>query len=125
MTSDADRHAFATPGLAASVLAQGAELCALRDGIGRRGWFLHHARTAFRHNGDHAERGGQQHQSCDDGIRGDYPSGPARARQHDAGRRVGHEFDPDEYHGCPDIYLVGHMDDADVVLGQSGMRRHD
>jgi galactose mutarotase-like enzyme len=35
MTSDADRHDFATPGLAASVLAQGAELCALRDGIGR------------------------------------------------------------------------------------------
>jgi len=34
-SDDADRHEFSGPGLSASVLAQGAELCALRDTRGR------------------------------------------------------------------------------------------
>jgi galactose mutarotase-like enzyme len=34
-SGDADRHEFASPGLSAGVLAQGAELCSLRDGAGR------------------------------------------------------------------------------------------
>ena len=34
-SDDADGHGFSGPGLSARVLAQGAELCALRDGTGR------------------------------------------------------------------------------------------